>query len=436
MDGRRPVVASLRGLVVAGHPQAAAAGARLLRAGGNAFDAAAATAAALGVVLPYACGPGGFGVAICHLAAEERVRVLDFLPRRALGPAGGGTGPAARVGLPAALGGWFELARAHGKKRPHEVFAPAVALARDGAVLIERPARALEGLGALAEPLEAALHGPATARVLRLPRLARTLEQFAAEGPEWLTHGAFGRAFAAFVTAQGGQVTAEDLATLAPAWTDPISTPWRDLALAAPPPSSQGFAALLALRLAGKEALAPALARAEAARAAAPQPDAPALAHLFTEESLAALRAEEPAPPAAPRRPPVAGLVVADAEGNLVALAQSLGGAFGARLALPESGVLLGNALGWGAPPEGTPPACALAPLLALRNGAPVLAAAGTGAAQVVRAWASGATLPEAVAAPRLGDDAAEVVALARDTASGVLLAGVDPRGESDAVPV
>ena len=74
MDGRRPTVSSLRGIVAAAHPQAAQAGAAMLRAGGNAFDAAATTAAALNVVEPYMSGLAGMGMATCYIAAERRVR--------------------------------------------------------------------------------------------------------------------------------------------------------------------------------------------------------------------------------------------------------------------------------------------------------------------------------------------------------------------------
>src|SRR5215213_2474418 len=79
MYGRRPTLTSLNGMVTAAHPLAAQAGARLLASGGNAFDAAAATAAALNVVEPYMSGFGGMGLAICYVAAERRLRVLDFV---------------------------------------------------------------------------------------------------------------------------------------------------------------------------------------------------------------------------------------------------------------------------------------------------------------------------------------------------------------------
>src|SRR5205085_8810350 len=81
MHGKRPTVTSLHGVVAAAHPLAAQAGAKMLASGGNAFDAAAATAAALNVVEPFMSGLAGMGLATCWIAAEKRVRVLDFVPR-------------------------------------------------------------------------------------------------------------------------------------------------------------------------------------------------------------------------------------------------------------------------------------------------------------------------------------------------------------------
>ena len=83
--GKRPTITSRHGMVAAAHPLAAAAGARILANGATAFDAAAATAAALNVVEPYMSGLAGRGLATCYIAREKRVRSLDFMapiPRR------------------------------------------------------------------------------------------------------------------------------------------------------------------------------------------------------------------------------------------------------------------------------------------------------------------------------------------------------------------
>src|SRR5450755_948255 len=79
MNGKRPPISSLHGVVACSHPLAAQAGARLLAQGGNAFDAIAASAAALTVVEPFMSGIAGMGMATCSVAAEKRVRTLDFV---------------------------------------------------------------------------------------------------------------------------------------------------------------------------------------------------------------------------------------------------------------------------------------------------------------------------------------------------------------------
>jgi gamma-glutamyltranspeptidase / glutathione hydrolase len=78
MEGKRSIIASLNGIVAAAHPLAAQAGARVMAQGGNAFDAAAAVAAALNVVEPYMSGLAGMGMATCYVAetrpANARLR--------------------------------------------------------------------------------------------------------------------------------------------------------------------------------------------------------------------------------------------------------------------------------------------------------------------------------------------------------------------------
>src|SRR3954471_4116951 len=121
MHRGRPTVSSLQGVVAAAHPLAAQAGARILRAGGNAFDAAAATAAALNVVEPYMSGLAGMGMATCFVAAERRVRTLDFVTTVPQGFPSGRYADreeirrdAVSIGAPGALAGWCELVRRYG----------------------------------------------------------------------------------------------------------------------------------------------------------------------------------------------------------------------------------------------------------------------------------------------------------------------------------
>ena len=168
MHGRGRRLHRSSGVVAAAHPLAAQAGARLLAQGGNAFDAAAATAAALNVVEPYMSGLAGQGLATCWVAAERRIKVLDFVPRVPLrfpverfrtreelarGPLS--------VGAPGNLAGWAELVRAHGKKTLADALLPAIGLARDGFPLVEFNVEEMNE------------HAPAAAALRGLPRRAR-----------------------------------------------------------------------------------------------------------------------------------------------------------------------------------------------------------------------------------------------------------------------
>jgi gamma-glutamyltranspeptidase/glutathione hydrolase len=198
-------------MVAAAHPLAAAAGARILSNGGTAFDAAAATAATLNVVEPYMSGLAGRGVATCYIASERRVRTLDFvapIPKKF--PVDKLSrreelvrGPLA-VGAPGNLAGWCTLAQSYGRKKLPELFAPAIAIARDGFQLIEFNLEEIGGVGAELSNHKALFPewsrvytaGQGTVSpefVLKQPDLARTLEALAAEGPGLLYGGALGQ---------------------------------------------------------------------------------------------------------------------------------------------------------------------------------------------------------------------------------------------------
>ena len=265
--GKRPTIASRHGMVAAAHPLAAAAGARILGNGGTAFDAAAATAAALNVVEPYMSGLAGRGVATCYIAKERRVRTLDFVApipkkfpvdklerrdqvlRGALG-----------VGAPGNLAGWCELVQTHGRKKLPELFAPAIAIARDGFQLIEFNLEEIRGVGPELAGHKA-LH-PEWSRVytagqgsvspgfvLKQPDLARTLEALANDGPGLLYGGALGQKILDRLNELGGCLTMDDFKAVKPTWSDPVAVGYRGHTVNVPPPPCEGYQYLLTLRI-------------------------------------------------------------------------------------------------------------------------------------------------------------------------------------------
>ena len=462
MDGRRPTIASRHGVVAAAHPLAAAAGARLLGRGGNAFDAAVAAAAALGVVEPFMSGPAGLGMATCWVAGDRRVRTLSFrtaVPRRF--PVGRFSRRdelqfgAMAVAPPGNLAGWYDLLSAHGTKTLAEVLAPAIALARDGFPLtafgadgITRSAAALRDLPSF--PGWAATYG-AEARpgqVLRQPELATTLEAIAAEGPKLLYGGRLGQKLVAHLQSLGGCLGMADLEAVSPVWHKPVSAAYRDLVVHVPPPPAQAFQYLLTLRILdgfdlgrmecqGIEHLDTvwrAVRLAAMTRIAHDDPAPEALEALLAEESVARLRervadgrpvegpVEQWQPPLG-QAPGGAGeqhttsLSVADRAGNLVCLTQSLGGVFGCGVVVPGTGLCLNNALFWG---EHDPRATnglrpgriltsPMAPSVATRQRVPVLALGTPGSYGICQTQAQalvqyvdfGRSLQAAVEAPR-----------------------------------
>jgi gamma-glutamyltranspeptidase/glutathione hydrolase len=465
MDGHRPSVASRQGVVAAAHPLAAAAGARLLGKGGNAFDAAVAAAAAFGVVAPYAAGLGGVGTALCFVAADQRLRVLDYQGRA---PAGFPTLPPVRASrsavAPTCLAGWYNLLSAHGTKTLAEVLAPAIAFARDGAPLTGPTAAgftaaltAQPGLAAWLGSLDTGGKGFHAGAVLRQPALAATLEAIAASGPRHLHGGPLGRQLAAEVQARGGSLTQGALAAVDPDWGRPVSADSRGCSVHLPCPPVQALDVLLGLCLlddldlgAGGADPVPLLREAArlatAARRAGSGSGAELASAVLAETTVAALRARladgNAAVEAVPAQPtaflPANTLAVADAAGNVVCLSESLGSIGGCGIVAPESGFCLNDALAHSAlPPVADGPlSLPLLPLIATRGRHPTLAlAAGADTVRLLQVLTRrlhfGLPLGEALEAAaadlgRLGG----VRAVALDATTRVATGATDAAGE------
>ena len=184
-------------------------------------------------------GLAGMGMATCYVAAEKRVRTLDFVTRcRPISrrpvhrPRGARARPVA-AGTPGNLAGWCELVRAYGRKTLAEIFAPAIALARDGFPLTEFNVSAINDMAAefSAHPRSTTTGRtttPAAASVppgdvLRQPELARTSRRSRPKGPAYLYGGALGKAIVAHLQTLGGCLTLEDLEAVEAAWLDPLA---------------------------------------------------------------------------------------------------------------------------------------------------------------------------------------------------------------------
>jgi gamma-glutamyltranspeptidase/glutathione hydrolase len=432
MNGRRPTIFSLNGIVAAAHPLAAQAGARLLAQGGNAFDAAVATAAALNVVEPFMSGLAGLGLATCYVAAERRVRTLDFVPPvparwpvERFGKREELRTGALAVSTPGNLAGWAELLRAYGTRALADTFEPAIALARDGFALAEfgvmefnehsdfmHSSPAGERLWAgWAETYTGGVGRVELGRIVRQPHLARTLETLASRGSGHLYGGALGEAIVAHLQELGGSLTLDDLRAVNPKWKEPLAAGYRGLLVNTLPPPCEAFQFLLTLRilegleLGGLARQGPqhldtvwrAIRLAAGERIADNNPSPARLAQVLSDASAERLRArlrngepiEGPTEQWIRSRAPAdvgehhtTSFSVADRHGNVVCITQSLGSPFGSSIVVPGMGLCLNNFLFWADVDPQSPnrsrrgaslPIC-MAPSISLRGGAPVLA--------------------------------------------------------------
>lgn len=383
-----------RGVVACNHPMAAAAGAEVLLDGGNAVDAAIATLFALTVVEPMMVGVLGGGV--CHIRLPDGTHtVIDglstapaaasaemFRPDAAHPPEERITEGrlnqvgALAVAVPASLRAWAETLSRHGTWSLADVMAPAIRLAArgfsattylrdsigDAAVELARDrdlaARFLPG----GSPV------PAGSRFAQ-PAYAETLAAIAREGAGLLHGGALGGVVAEALARAGGIVTVADLAAVRPAIRAPIHATYRGIdVFGPPPPASSGVhiaqmlnvlegidvAALGVGTVAGAHLIAEVLKMAFADRqAATADPDfvrvpvARLTSRAYAAERRAMLdpaRAQAwSADPALAESANTTHVTVADAGGLIVATTQTINSLFGARIAIPGTGLIANN---------------------------------------------------------------------------------------------
>lgn len=253
-----------RNMVATSHPLAAQAGLRVLQQGGNAVDAAIATAAAMTVCEPVSNGLGSDafcilwdGQALHGLNAAGRAPArwsTDYFLRK-YGPA---SAPPLRgidsVTVPGAVGAWMALSRRFGRRSLAEVLAPAVEIAERGCavppVVQHKWAAAATELAPQPGFADAFLpwgRAPRVGELFRFPAAARALALIGATEGEAFYRGEIAAAMARFVAAQGGVLDASDLAAYAPEWQAPLAQAYRGCELHEMGPSGQGIAALMAL---------------------------------------------------------------------------------------------------------------------------------------------------------------------------------------------
>ncbi|WNC87505.1 gamma-glutamyltransferase [Thermosynechococcus sp. QKsg1] len=381
---------SQRGMVTAAQPAAAKIGRDILKAGGNAVDAAVATAFMIAVVEPYAAGIGGGGFALVYHAQSQTLRALDFRERASLQAtptmylnAKGEVIPRASLdgvlaaGTPGTVAGLAALHQRYGQLPWSQVVAPAIQAAQQGFAVTPRYQQ-------WATMRQAVLQHDATAAriflrdgqvpplgtVIQQLELAKTLGAIARD-PRSFYEGWIARAIAEFMAQQGGKITLEDLRTYTPVWREPICGTYRAFQVCSMPlPSAGGVALVQMLNL--WQLLPPAstpsdrghylasvmqIAYADRARYLGDSDFVPVPVTALTHPRYAQQRVSEILPRRArPQRAVSAAtpiqlaesdntshLNVVDAQRNAVSLTFTINGPFGAGVVVPQTGILLNN---------------------------------------------------------------------------------------------
>lgn len=393
----RSVVLARNGMIATSQPLASAAGLRVLQQGGNAFDAAITAAAVLAVVEPTMNGVGGDLFALVYDAKSKSVHALNAsgrAPQRATPEEFRRRGLDAipyrgelSVSVPGVVDGWSELLARYGTIKLDRALEPAIGYARDGYAVSEIVANQWKDVEAILarDPAAAATflpggHSPSAGDVFRNPHLAATLEQVAKGGRNAFYNGPIAKAIADDMRRRNGLLTEADFAANKPDWVDPISTTYRGYDVLELPPNTQGVVALEMLNilegfdiksmrhnsaeylhlLVETKRMAFADRDAWLADAGAVPPEA--LRRMLSKEYAAERRrqfnpahtADTYAPLSLPGssqspegHPQAHGdtiyMTVADRDGNVVSLIQSIFEAFGSGIVAGDTGIVLHN---------------------------------------------------------------------------------------------
>lgn len=425
-----PVTAP-HGMVVAGHPEAAQAGADVLKAGGNAIDAAVAVSLSLGVAEPYGSGLGGKLMLLYYEASSGKTYVVDAMDaagasldvkrylRRPENDRSYGYGSAAVPGLAAGL--WL----AHQKWGVHpwaQDVAPSIGLAEKGFLVLpktrvffaEQEAKLRRGDAEIARLYLPEGELPKAGTRLPNPDLARTLGYVAEKGRDGFYKGPVGEALAAANERNGGAFNLTDLATYEARISEPIGIDFRGYRILSSPPPSNGSPLFLTimkvledehwsgpLRNAQNIDLIGRVWREVQPRVQAGIGDKPEayfnFEKLVAPDSIAELRKKAQVPTVEERKvawwddsgwsesaaAATTHFAVVDGKGNIVCATQSLSLHFGAGVVAPGTGVVLNDSMSNFAytRPEsinyvapGKRPRSTISPSIVFQNGKPLFA--------------------------------------------------------------
>ncbi|MGA7871934.1 MAG: gamma-glutamyltransferase [Candidatus Binatus sp.] len=433
----------VHGMVASESEDAARAGVEILKHGGNAVDAAVATALAVGVTNPAACGISGGGFMLIYIARSHTFYALDYRETAPLHARpdmyvrnGKPDEDLARdgilaVGVPGEIAGINAALRRFGTMKFQQIAAPAEKLAGGGFTVsphlageIARLAPKLKDDPGLSQVfLKPDGSAPKAGDTIVEKNLAATLKGLGDDPVANFYHGEVATALVAFMKAHGGLIGTTDLANYRPVWADPIRRRYEGYEVyAMPPPSSGGvvlemLGALDSGHLPGLGINSPPyLARlievmrqgfidreqyADPAFVSVPVRELLSDTHI-EELRERALHRKSPPPPAPAHDHGTSNLLVADKDGNVVALTTTINTIFGAKISVPALGLILNDEMDDFAVAPGVPnayrlegeraneirpgkrPLSSMTPIIVTKNGLPVMTTGGSGGPTII----------------------------------------------------
>ncbi len=383
-NSRRNVVYSKQGMVATSHPLAAQAGLEILRAGGNAIDAALATAISLTVLEPTSNGIGGDAFALIWSGGElhglnasgpapESISVAQVKERGFKDMPARGWLP---VTVPGAPSGWIAASERFGRLPFLQLFQPAIKYARDGFPVPAEVGRNWQrALAIFKEGLRGEEYkpwfdtfapggkAPGPGDVWNCEDMAQTLSKIGETDAEAFYHGELAEKICNFSRQHGGFLRGEDLAEYQAQWVEPLKSEYRGYSVWELPPNGQGLVVLMALNILGlldvktSDPVENYHLQIEALKLAFSQgkehitdPDymiadpRDLLSAENTRQKRELIGYEALNPEA--KKPSSGGTVYlasADGEGNMVSYIQSNFMGFGSGLVVPETGIALQN---------------------------------------------------------------------------------------------
>jgi len=424
-DTLKAEVTARNGMVASAQPLASAAGLEILMAGGNAVDAAVASAFALGVVEPNATGLGGEGMMVIYLADKKITVAIDY---RSMAPLAdlskvkfGSVGPVA-VAVPGVVAGLCDALQKYGTMSLSEVMAPAIRYARNGFIVSDTLAQTIadkfdpisknDALLKILAPDGLPLQ---TGDIIKNTDLAVSLEKIAAGGPDVFYKGEIADAIAADMAKNGGYIGKADLAAYKAIEREPVRGTYRGYEIVSAPPPVGGLSVIEMLNmlenfdLASQAPLSPRNVHlmAEVMKRGFADNSAyvgdPAFTKVPVEglldKAYAKARAQEidltrmsPSIKAGTpyEHPSTTHLSVVDRGGNMVALTQTISGFWGACVAVPGTGIILNNEMqNWSrSGPNSYAPGkrmrTTIAPTIIAKDGVPFVTMGTPGAGRII----------------------------------------------------